>query len=144
MNWPAMTGLAGPAGRDDEHAGRTGARSGPVRVLNGWQACGEGTERQSCLPDRLDRAEGRFWRMRRSGDQVGASQGTASSDEAGSVAAADLRYLRPKILVVDAPEIVNALHQRGYAAVSGSFGQPVIVPAGDSCVPLNLTAAARR
>jgi hypothetical protein len=42
-------------------------------------------------------------------------------------------------LVVDAPEVTLALQQRGYAAVSGSFGQPVVVPPGAGYLPLNLT-----
>jgi hypothetical protein len=49
------------------------------------------------------------------------------------------KYPRPKILVVDAPEITSALLERGYAAVSGSFGQPVVVPAGEGYRPLRLT-----
>lgn len=36
-------------------------------------------------------------------------------------------------------DVTPVLQERGYAAVSGSFGQPVIVPAGAGYLPLNLT-----
>jgi hypothetical protein len=57
-----------------------------------------------------------------------------------SAAGAEPKYLRPKILVIDAPEVTPVLEQLGYAAVSGSFGQPVLVPAGAGYLPLSLTA----
>jgi hypothetical protein len=38
-----------------------------------------------------------------------------------------LKYPRPKILVIDAPDVTPALQERGYAAESGSFGQPILV-----------------
>lgn len=55
---------------------------------------------------------------------------------APSSPAAETRYPRPKILVLDVPEVTEALQQRGYAATSGSFGQPLVVPKKDSHVPL--------
>lgn len=38
------------------------------------------------------------------------------------------KYPRPKVLVIDAPDICEALEKRGYAATRGTFGQPTIVP----------------
>lgn len=37
------------------------------------------------------------------------------------------RYSRPKVLVIDAPDIYETLEKRGYAATSGTFGQPFIL-----------------
>jgi hypothetical protein len=50
--------------------------------------------------------------------------------------AAEVKYPRPKILVLDVPDLTEALRERGYAAKSGSFGQPVVVPKSGSYVPL--------
>jgi hypothetical protein len=46
------------------------------------------------------------------------------------------KYPRPKILVIDAPEVTPALQGRGYAAKSGSFGQPLAVPKEATYLPL--------
>lgn len=55
--------------------------------------------------------------------------------------AARPNYPRPKILVVDAPDVTSALQQRGYAATSGSFGQPIIVPKKATFMALQPTAS---
>jgi hypothetical protein len=47
------------------------------------------------------------------------------------------KYARPKILVADAPDVAAALRERGYAAESGSFGQPVVAQDRAGYSPLN-------
>jgi hypothetical protein len=84
-------------------------------------------------------AEGRLRLMRKSRAQETASPAPRAS-ERGASPAAGTKYPRPKILVIDAPDVTPVLHQRGYAAVSGSFGQPVVVPSGGGYQPLNRTA----
>jgi hypothetical protein len=49
------------------------------------------------------------------------------------------KFQRPKILVVDAPEVTPVLVEHGYAAVSGSFGQPFVVQASSGYLSLTLT-----
>ena len=78
--------------------------------------------------------------MRRSRAQGTTSPDPRASERAGSAPDAEPKYPRPKILVVDAPDVTSALQERGYAARSGSFGQPVVVPKAASYLPLNLTA----
>jgi hypothetical protein len=78
--------------------------------------------------------------MRRSRTGGAAPQGPRAAGRAGSSAEAGPNYPRPKILVIDAADITPVLQERGYAVASGSFGQPVLVPAGEGYVPLNLTA----
>ena len=53
---------------------------------------------------------------------------------------AEPKYPRPKILVIDALDISTALRQRGYAATSGTFGQPLAVPRGAGFLPVTSTA----
>ena len=62
--------------------------------------------------------------------QGATSPGRKPSGYVVSQAEAGPKYLRPKILVIDAPEVAPVLQQRGYAAVPGSFGQPIVVQAG--------------
>src|ERR1035441_3718688 len=78
--------------------------------------------------------------MRRSRAQGTTSPDPRASERAGSAPDAEPKYPRPKILVVDAPDVTSALQERGYAARSGSFGPPVVVPKAGSYLPLNLTA----
>jgi hypothetical protein len=49
------------------------------------------------------------------------------------------KYARPKILVADAPDVAAGLRERGYAAESGSFGQPVAFQDSAGYSPLNLS-----
>jgi hypothetical protein len=50
------------------------------------------------------------------------------------------KFPRPKILIVDTPDVTPVLQQRGYAAVAGSFGQPIVVPCISGYQPLSRTA----
>jgi len=77
--------------------------------------------------------------MRKSRLQGAIEDPRASAGE-GSAPGTEPKYSRPQILVIDAPDITPLLQQRGYAAASGSFGQPVWVPAGAGYLPLRLTA----
>src|ERR1035441_9072667 len=76
----------------------------------------------------LDDVEGSVRHMRGSRAQKTTSPDPGASGRAGSSPEAEAKYPRPKILVIDAPDVTPALQQRGYAAMSGSFGQPVVVP----------------
>src|SRR5712691_5551911 len=67
-----------------------------------------------------------------SSDSVDVSAVEPSSD-------AQPRYPRPKILIIDAPDVAPLLLQRGYAAMSGSFGQPIVVPAGSGYFPVTIS-----
>jgi len=78
--------------------------------------------------------------MRRSRAQDRTSANPRASEQVGPSPDAEPKYPRPKILVIDAPAITSALQQRGYAARSGSFGQPIIVPKGANYLPLSSTA----
>lgn len=44
------------------------------------------------------------------------------------------RFPRPKIFVVDDPNIADLLHDHGYAVTRGTFGSRLIVPMGDAYV----------
>ena len=87
----------------------------------------------------LDDVEGSVRHMRGSRAQKTTSPDPGASGRAGSSPEAEAKYPRPKILVIDAPDVTPALQQRGYAAMSGSFGQPVVVPKAAAYLPLNLT-----
>lgn len=64
-----------------------------------------------------------------------------ASEHAGPLPDAGPKYPRPKILVIDAPDVTPALQQRGYAATAGSFGQPIIVPKSAAFLPLIPTSS---
>jgi hypothetical protein len=74
--------------------------------------------------------------MRKSRAQDTPSPDPGTSGPAGSPPQAEARFPRPKILVIDAPDVTPALQQRGYAAVSGSFGQPTRVAKGPGYQPV--------
>ncbi len=73
---------------------------------------------------------------RRSQDVIPPDQAPRES----SPAATQPKYPRPKILVADAPDVATALQERGYAAVQGTFGQPIAVPPGSGFCPLRLAS----
>ena len=50
------------------------------------------------------------------------------------------KYPRPKILVIDAPDIQSALTQKGYTAASGTFGRPMIAPPESGYIAIRSTA----
>ena len=85
-------------------------------------------------------AEGRLHHMRKSRGRETASQDPGGQQRVASSPESGPRFPRPKILVIDAPDVTPVLQQRGYAAVSGSFGQPVVVPPTAGYQPLNQTA----
>jgi hypothetical protein len=64
---------------------------------------------------------------------------TAELAEAASAVGA--KYPRPKILVVDDPDIASALQGQGYAASLGSFGQPFLVDKGSGYLPAGTSGA---
>lgn len=76
--------------------------------------------------------------MRKSRAQDTPSPDPGASGPAGSPPQAEARFPRPKILVIDAPDVTPALQQRGYAAISGSFGQPTRVAKGPGYLPVDL------
>ena len=49
------------------------------------------------------------------------------------------KYPRPKVIVIDAPDIYEALRGRGYAATRGTFGQPRNVAPAAGYIPLKLS-----
>jgi len=61
------------------------------------------------------------------------------SGPAESLPASEPKYARPKILVADAPDVAAGLRERGYAAESGSFGQPIVVQDSAGYSLLNLS-----
>jgi hypothetical protein len=109
-----------------EPAGRVSRTAGLASLLMSWLI--------------LTDAEGRLLHMRKSKGREAASQDPGGSRRVALSPEAGPRFPRPKILVIDAPDVTPVLQQRGYAAVSGSFGQPVVVPPTAGYQPLNPTA----
>ena len=46
------------------------------------------------------------------------------------------KYARPKVLVIDAPDVALKLRETGYTVAEGSLGQPVTVERGAGMLPL--------
>lgn len=78
--------------------------------------------------------------MARRRTQSGDAPGRADTErEEAEPESSGPKYLRPKVIVIDAPDICEALGERGYAATRGTFGQPRNVPPAAGYTPLKLS-----
>jgi hypothetical protein len=112
-----------------------------LSVEHDWRVGDGQVDSPAAAAATLDDAEGRFRHMRRSRAQGTTSPDPRASERVAPSPEAEPKYPRPKILVIDAPDVTPALQQRGYAATSGSFGQAIIVPKRATFMPLNPTAS---
>ena len=67
------------------------------------------------------------------------SKPTNSEPQEAEPEASGPKYPKPKIIVIDAPDICEVLGERGYAVTRGTFGQPRSVSPSAGYTPLKLS-----